>query len=87
MRILIQDVFFSFRMFSRSPGLTFVVVVTLALGIGANTAIFSVVNATLLQPLPFGHADRIVQIERVWPDFHTPSTSVPNWRMARFATT
>jgi predicted permease len=68
MRNLMQNLRFSVRMLLRKPGLTITVLLTLALGIGANTAIFTVDYATLLAPLPFPHPEQLVM---VWSKFQT----------------
>jgi predicted permease len=79
---LLQDVRFGFRMLRKSPGFTAIAVLTIALGIGATTAIFSVVDATLLDPLPYQHPEQLVSVEDDLPGVGARDVgmSVPEWK-------
>lgn len=82
---LVRDVRFALRMMARSPGFTIVALITMTLGIGANTAIFSVVNGVLLKPLPYPEGERIVYLRennlpRGWSSFTISPLNLWDWQ-------
>jgi putative ABC transport system permease protein len=80
---MLQDLKYSVRMLVKTPAFTAVAIVALALGIGANSAIFSIVNAVLFRPLPFDEPDRLARVSERWPNGMleaVPSTDYFAWR-------
>ncbi len=83
MNSILQDLKYSIRTLAKSPGFAAVAILTLALGIGANTAIFSVVNAVLLRPLPFKNSAQLVLMRETYKQVGNVSVSYPDfldWR-------
>ncbi len=68
--MIVQNLRYSIRALRRTPLIALIAIATLALGIGANTALFSVINAVLLRPLSYPHPERIVELLRQFPRCH-----------------
>src|SRR5256885_13618288 len=76
---MLEDLRFAFRQLLKHPGFTVIAIFALALGIGANTAIFSVVNAVLLRPLPYPDSDKLIVVRERSHNFDPGSVGYMNW--------
>src|SRR6201997_5844952 len=76
---LVKDIRYVVRNLARTPGFAAIAVLTIALGIGANTAIFSVVENVLLRPLPYNHPESLVEIWNSYPGFQTVGISAGDY--------
>ena len=83
MRTLLHDLRYAFRQLRKTPGTALLAILTLALGVGANTAIFTVIESVLLRPLPYAHADRLLSIGAAGDKKSIASTSWLNYRDIR----
>ncbi|HWZ81286.1 MAG TPA: ABC transporter permease [Terriglobales bacterium] len=77
---LLQDLRYAARQFVKTPGLTAVLVFTIALGVGANTALFSIVNGVLLNPLPYPHPEQLIALRQSKANFDFGTIPYPNFR-------
>ena len=77
---MIEDIRYAFRILIKNPGFSLLIILTLAIGIGANTSLFSIVNGVLLNPLPFPEPDRLVGLHESKAPFESGSIPYPNFR-------
>lgn len=86
MHNLLHDLRYALRQLRKNPGMALLAIVTLALGVGANAAIFTVIESVLLRPLPYSHSDRLVYVGR-GPDSGYSATSWLNYSDVRAQST
>jgi len=79
MSTLWHDIRFGFRMLMKTPGVTVFAVLAVAIGIGANTALFSMIHGVLLSPLPFPHPERMMWVATFWDDLGESNVSGPDY--------
>src|SRR5713101_6076650 len=83
---MFRDILHAFRQLRLNPGFAVIALCVIALGIGANTAIFSVIDAVILQPLPYAHAERLVMLwetrpDRGWQNNFVSAANYMDWRV------